>query len=65
MMKINDDEYAQALKIIHDYRAERGLDFFFPINIQPQDQSITMDQFILFMSIQKQLSHNLNPKDNA
>lgn len=53
-MEITDEQYAQAIKTVHDYRQERGMIFYLPININ-QDETLTLEQFKLYLSIQKSI----------
>lgn len=50
-MEVSDEQYRDALQIIRQYRMERGMEFYLPINVTPGD-TITMDQFRLFLSLQ-------------
>lgn len=39
-----DQEYENALKVIKQYREERGMDFYLPINIDSAEGTITVEE---------------------
>ncbi len=55
-MNVTQEEYANALATIFEYRKERDLDFYLPINMSKVDGSITMEEFQMFLHLQKQLT---------
>jgi hypothetical protein len=52
-MIVTDEEYAQAIRTVYEYRKERDLFFVFPMNVDPIGETITMEQFKLWLSIQE------------
>lgn len=56
-MIISDEQYAEALKTIYQYRTERGMDFYLPINTDKM-HNFTLADFKLWRAMQKALEND-------
>ena len=57
MDEVTDFQYAEALKLIYNYRTQRGLEFYLPLNIKRlgDDYTVSLEKVKEYFELQKSI----------